>query len=258
MATLLNTLGGGATAATPGRSLCDPSLFNIKWGDFVYQREYAQKMHYILMPQEQWERGAADHLAAHPHNWAVHQWIARTQAARLEYQRQASTRIVVERPDSAELEFRVWKDMVENPCQYGDDIVEWLDLDAKVMAGPKRWRAGAFWQVKEDEENAKHWERVLGLLAKAAEQQEQWRQEAIAAEVARENVLATRIQALWRGYSTRCAQPWRDCAKCLKHGICVEQVEGLHVCRCCWGEANPVEDEVVTLVEDRDLWGPNT
>ena len=240
MASMSITLGGGATAATPGSSLCDSSLFTLKWGDVAYEREYAQKMQYILMPQEQWERGAAGHLAAHPHNWTVHQWIARTQAARVEYQRQASQRVVVEMPDSDELDFRVWKDMLEEPAKYGDDIVEWLDLDAKVMAGPKRWRAGAVW-VRKDEEAAK----------KEAERK-------VVEERKRQHALATRIQALWRGYSTRCRQPWRDCAHCLTHGICVEQVDGEHVCRCCWGEANSVEDDVVVPVEERDLWGPNT
>ena len=263
METMNLPLGGGAPATAPGRSqaqacLCDPALFTLKWGDLAYQRDYAHKMHYILMPQDQWERGAAEHLAAHPHNWAVHQWIARTQAARVEYQQRASQRVVAEMPDAEELTFRVWTDMMEEPCKYGDDIVEWLDLDAQVWAGPKRWRAGAYLQRREDEENAKHWARVLRLLEKAAAQQEQWRLEAEAEAVAREHALATRIQALWRGYSTRCRQPWRDCALCLVHRICVEQVEDQHVCRSCWGEANPVEDEEETPVEDRDLWGVNT
>jgi len=215
-------LGGGATAATAGRSqaqacLCDPALFSLKWGEHSYQRDYAQKMHYILMPQEQWERGAAGHLAAHPHNWAVHQWIARTQAARQEYQQRASQRVVVEMPDAEELTFRVWKDMIEEPAKYGDDITEWLELDEAVMRGPKRWRAAAYW------------------IRKAEAEEQKMRHGS-----------ATRIQALWRGYSTRVRQTWRDCAKCLKHGICVEMLGDEHVCRCCWGEANPVEDTVVT------------
>jgi len=246
----------------------------------MYERDHAQKMHYILMPQEQGERGAADHLAVHSRSWAVHQWIARTQAARLEYQQRASQRVVVEMPDADELTFRVWKDMAEEPYKYGDDITEWLDLDDEVMRGPKRWRAGAFWQTKEDEYTAKEWQRVLGLLAKAANQQQIWREEAIARQNAaaariqaawrayvvrcwekafeRDTLLATRIQALWRGYSTRVRQTWRDCAKCLTHGTCVETVEEEHVCRCCWGEANLVEDEDVTPVEDRDICGPTT
>ena len=217
----------------------NPAFFSLKWGDFTYEREYAQKMRYLEMPDDQWRQGVAGHLEAHPHNYAVRNWIARTEAERAEHKRRTSQRVSVEVPDSDELTFRVWKDMIENPCMYGDDIVEWLKLDEEVMRGPKRWRAGAYLQAREDEQNAKEWQRVLGLLAKAAAQQEQWREE-------KENASATRIQAAWRGYSTRAKQVWRDCAKCLTHGICVEMIGEDHVCRCCWGEANPVEDTVVT------------
>ena len=242
------TLGGGATAAAPGSScILNPELFSLKWGDSVYERENAQKMHYIRMPQAQWEEGVAGHLEAHPHNYAVRQWIGRMAEQRAEYARQTSQRSSVETPDSDEVTFRVWKDMIEEPWKYGDDIVEWLELDAQVCAGPKRWRAAAFWQTKEDEHIAKEWQRVRGLLAREAAAQQ-------ARLVAVADMLATRIQAAWRGYSTRVKQTWRDCAHCLVHEICVEQVEGKHVCRCCYGEANPVEDDVVTpLDEDMDL-----
>lgn len=237
----------------------NPALFNLSWGDYVYNTERAQKMRYVLMPQAQWDQGVADHLAAHPNNLAVRRWIERMQKERSEYAAmQARPRIAVDMPDSDELTFRLWKEMQENPCQYGDDIVEWLDLDAQVWAGPKRWRAGAYLQQKEDEENAKHWVRVLGLLAKAAEHQQCWREEALAKAFARQNALATRIQAAWRGHATRTRQTWRDCALCLKHGICVEQVKGQHVCRCCWGETNVAEDVSISSVEDRDIWGPET
>jgi hypothetical protein len=167
--------------------------------------------------------------------------------------------------------------MHEEPYKYGDDIVEWLALDEEVMQGSKRCRTGVVWQKREDEQNAKEWVRVLGLLAAAAAHQEQWRQEAFARKneaataiqaawrtyalrcweeaIAQENSLATRIQALWRGYSTRVRQTWRDCAKCLKHGICVETLDDEHVCRCCWGEAHPVEEDEVAPIEERDIWG---
>lgn len=214
----MTSLGGGVSTTAPGRPFWNPALLNLKWGDTLYQRESAQKMRYISMPQEQWERGVASHLAAHPHNWTVHQWIAKTQAARLEHQARASQRIVVEMPDSDELTFRVWKDMIENPCQYGNDIVEWLDLDAQVMAGPKRWRAGAYWTQLEEADAEKE-------SARLAEEDRK-----------RQHELATRIQALWRGYSARCLQPWRDCAHCLTHGICVEQVNGQSVCRDCYDD----------------------
>ncbi len=226
----------------------NPDIFSLNWGNFVFEREYAQKMRYLEMPDDQWRQGVAGHLEAHPHNYAVRQWVARTEAARAEHKKQTSQRVTVETCDSDELDFRVWKDMVENPCMYGDDITEWLALDEKVRTGPKRWRVAAFWQKKQEEQDAKDWAHLLGLLAKAAKEQQRMYEEAIAAEIAHDNAMATRIQALWRGYSTRVKQVWRDCAKCLAHGICVETIGEEHVCRCCWGEANPVEDTVVTPI----------
>lgn len=236
----------------------NPALFNLKWGDYMYNTEHAQKMRYVQMPQAQWDQGVADHLAAHPNNPVVRRWVERMTAERSEYAAmQARPRVPADMPDSDELTFRLWKEMQENPCQYGDDIVEWLDLDAQVWAGPKRWRAGAYLQRKEDEENAQHWKRVTNLLAKAAREEQTLREERLAKAFARQNELATRIQAAWRGYATRTRQTWRDCAMCLKHGICVEKVGEQHVCRCCWGEVNVVDDEVASPIEDRDIWGPN-
>lgn len=235
------TLGGGAMNATPGSSqIINPIFFTLPWGDYFYETEQAQKMLYVQMPEAQWAQGVQDHLASHPTSLAVRRWIGRMEVARAGYAAmQASARIPATLSDSTEVDFRVWKDMIEEPWKYGDDIVEWLELDAKVCAGPKRWRTGAFWQEKEDEYVAKEWGRVQDLLAKAALQQQQWHEEALAVAEARRNHLATRIQALWRGYSTRCRQSWRDCSQCLTHGTCVESVNGEPACHECYDESTP-------------------
>lgn len=90
-----------------------------------------------------------------------------------------------------ELDWRVWKDMVEEPEKYGADIGEWIELDAKVRAGPKRWRVDAYW-----------WTKVGELNVKEAE-------------------AASKIQALWRGYQERHEVSHRfTCARCLAHGVC--------------------------------------
>jgi hypothetical protein len=65
--------------------------------------------------------------------------------------------------------WRVWKDMVEEPSKYGSDIGEWLQLDEEVRRGPKRWRVDAYWNAK-----------VREIQVREAE-------------------AATKIQALWRG-----------------------------------------------------------
>lgn len=120
-----------------------------------------------------------------------------------------------------ELNWRVWKDMVEEPWKYGSDIGEWIELDEEVRRGPKRWRADAVW-----------WEKVREI-------QEQ------------EAAAATKIQALWRGHNLRFVMgPRFTCSHCLKHGVCpTEGVDGLTwFCAECtgeiWGEHETGDDEV--------------
>lgn len=231
MERMINTLGGGADATAPGRfqaqaCLVCPSLFSVRWGDYYAEREQAQKMHYVHMPQEQWATGVVGHLEAHPRNWAVRRWIEKTEASRREYAAmQASPRTVAEVPDADERMFRLWTEMAEEPWKYGDDIVEWLDLNESVQAGPKRWRAGAFW-IRQEESEA---EREAAIYAEEQRQVE--------------SRAATRIQAIVRGYQTRCRQEWRDCSTCLTHGICVDQIGADYVCSECFDDVCGSEDE---------------
>jgi hypothetical protein len=90
-----------------------------------------------------------------------------------------------------ELTWRVWKDMVAEPWKYGSDIGEWMEVDASVRAGPKRWRADAVW-----------WEVVREI-----EEQE--------------SAAAATIQAAWRGHQSRYATaPRFNCSRCLAHEVC--------------------------------------
>jgi hypothetical protein len=90
-----------------------------------------------------------------------------------------------------ELNWRVWKDMMAEPWKYGADIGEWMELDAKVRAGPKRWRADAVW-----------WEIVREIEEE-------------------ESSAAAKIQAAWRGHQSRYATaPRFNCSRCLAHEVC--------------------------------------
>jgi hypothetical protein len=51
------------------------------------------------------------------------------------------------------VEFGIWRDMVESPAKYGDDLVDWLDLNDKLTKGSGRWRLGAYWLQVADEES---------------------------------------------------------------------------------------------------------
>ena len=68
------------------------------------------------------------------------------------------------RPPAENVGFAVWKDMVEEPWKYGDDIGDWLVLDAELRAGPGRWRLEAYWMQVEQRQN---WERLEAMLWKA-------------------------------------------------------------------------------------------
>lgn len=117
-----------------------------------------------------------------------------------------------------EVAFAVWRDMAEEPEKYGEDIAEWLTLDAQLRAGPGHWRVHAYWLSKEAE-----------LEAKELEAQEPWRAlfSRIAAEAAvkgqrewfrrdmrrilkahrkterKQTKAAIKIQAAWRGFLGR-------------------------------------------------------
>jgi len=62
--------------------------------------------------------------------------------------------------------FNVWKDMAEEPWKYGDDIEDWLDLDAELQQAPGRWRLEAFWDA---EEKRMAYDRLMGMLRRAFE-----------------------------------------------------------------------------------------
>lgn len=106
--------------------------------------------------------------------------------------------------DQEEIDFALWKDMVDYPSRYGDDIVDWLDLNEKLEKSSLRWRLGAHW------------------CKKAKEIQDK-----------KECKAAIKIQAAFRGHNTRYRQVWRDCALCLQHTISPMYRNGLWVCKEC-------------------------
>lgn len=105
-------------------------------------------------------------------------------------------------------DFALWRDMVDEPEKYGDDIVEWLELDAKLRTQPGHWRLNAYWFEKDAELEAK--------LAEEAQEK-----------------AATRIQAWVRGHQVRNGSVFRDCCMCLAHRVCPLQTDVGMMCRAC-------------------------
>ena len=120
---------------------------------------------------------------------------------------------------SVNIGFAVWKDMVEEPWKYGDDIEDWLALDAELRAGSGRWRVDAFWAK---EQQAVDWAKLEALLWKA------WNE-----YLTRKERRIVRIQALVRGHLVRNRMLWRDCCMCLAHRVSPIVTDVGFMCREC-------------------------
>lgn len=129
-----------------------------------------------------------------------------------------------------DIDFALWKDMIDEPSKYGSDIGEWLELDAKLRQGSGRWRLGAFWDEKEQE--------IADAIALRAEVE----------EFVRRRDAATRIQAAVRGHQARVTQPFRDCCMCLSHRISPLSTDVGCMCRGC-AEQGPYEEETGPIAD---------
>ena len=158
----------------------------------------------------------------------------------------------------------LYADMADEPWKYSDeDMFEWLELDEKLRAGPERAAVEAYWADREDLEKAEQKrveERyraemdarraVMQLIARetAKVAMKRWVERDIKRIVKRFKGSATKIQALVRGYQTRCKDAHQDCCMCLSHRISPLKTNVGYMCRDC-AELGPYED----LVEE-DPW----
>ena len=131
--------------------------------------------------------------------------------------------------------FQLWRDMVEEPGKYGDDIGDWLDLDAELRESPGRWRIVAHWEW---EQKRIAWNYLEALLWKAWNEYGDRKQKA-----------ATLIQAMWRGHSVRNRTPWMNCCMCLSHHVSPIKTSVGFMCLKC-SEDGPHTD----LVGMEDPW----
>ena len=143
----------------------------------------------------------------------------------------------------------LYADMADEPWKYGDeDMFAWLDLDDRLRATPER---AAYWKDREDREQAEQAREYqvdrkrLAVLANAAAKagMKRWVERDIRNIVKRFKGSATKIQALVRGYQTRCHNPHLDCCMCLSHRISPLKTEVGFMCRDC-ARLGPYEDLV--------------
>lgn len=153
---------------------------------------------------------------------------------------------------SAYIPAALYADMADEPWKYGDeDMFAWLDLDDQLRTTPER---AAYWQDREDREQAEQArvdERhrmdraVFTPIAKEAAKvaMKRWVERDIRNIVKRFKGSATKIQALVRGYQTRCKNPHLDCCMCLSHRISPLKTDVGYMCREC-AELGPYVDLV--------------
>jgi len=167
----------------------------------------------------------------------------------------------------SDVDWKLWQDMVEDPAKYGEDIVEWLDLDEKLRAGPKRWRVAAYWlrkvQAEEDEKREREeaieasrapYKALYSKVAKqaAAKGMQRWLDRDIKTFVARIHGAATKIQAAVRGHLVRSESPCLNCCMCLAHTICPLETDNGMMCRAC-ADQGPHE-EITGPIADPWNW----
>jgi hypothetical protein len=155
-----------------------------------------------------------------------------------------------------EIDFAIWKDMMDEPSKYGDDIIEWLELNEKLSNGAGRWRIGAYWYaieaVKEQEETKARaeWRSIFTPIAKQAAHEcgRRWIARDIKALKRRVYLATTAFQALVRGHQARTKMQFRDCCMCLSHRICPLQTDVGMMCRECAAQG-PYDEETGPLAD---------
>lgn len=156
-----------------------------------------------------------------------------------------------------EVDWSLWQDMVDEPEKYGDDIIEWLELDESLRAGPKRWRVEAFWHRKVQEMEAVEkeaqapWRAIYSRAAKeaAVAGDRAWVIRDVKRHLARFHGAARCIQAAVRGHQVRSRLAHLNCCMCLAHRICPLRTDVGMMCRECARQGpytditGPVADE---------------
>jgi len=155
-----------------------------------------------------------------------------------------------------EIDFAIWKDMVEEPEKYGDDIYDWLALHETLMRGAGRWRLGAYEYAIQAREEAAiaeeqvEWRAAFTPIAKqaAALGMKKWCERDVKAFIAKLRTAVVTIQAAVRGHQARSKLPFRDCCLCLSHRVCPLETDVGMMCRGC-AEQGPYTEETGPLAD---------
>ena len=229
------TLALGAGTARSGMTSPGSSWFDIV---------EAEEMRVIQMTGAQWKEEQKRMIRTW-HGRDMRQCLAeikRIEGDRIAYAtRPAVPAVTRPQKTQVQLDFDLWREMVEEPAKFGADICEWLELDAKLRQSPGRWRLEAYWLQRQQEDEAKEealvapWKALYAQVAKEAAfaGERRWIQRDIKRITGRIRKAIVTIQAAIRGHVTRNRLPFRDCCMCLSHRICPLRTDVGMMCREC-------------------------
>ena len=220
------------------------------WYSITLAEEEHRCAQILCMPPVAW-RAEATRMIRTAHRGRTQQAIAFVQKmdAERECVRAPEAPTTPEVRSADDVDRTLWQDMVEEPGKYGDDILEWLDLDEKLRASPKRWRVAAYWLQKKQEEQEKEdalqapFKELFACIAKEAATvgMKKWIDGDIKRFLARIRNAAVTIQAAVRGHLVRSKSEGLDCCMCLAHTVCPLVTDHGRMCRKC-AEQGPYED----------------
>jgi hypothetical protein len=232
---------------------------NVRWwSDIMAEEEQRQAERLLRMTAAEWKEEGTRMIRTFRGRDVrpLMAYLNRVDRDRDAFAKKKAEVVVRRRPTAFDIDFALWRDMVEEPWKFGDDICDWLALDEKLSSGPGRWRLEAYWAELQAVEDAKAEALVApwrALYTKCAKQaaiagDRAWVQRDIKRHVARFRAealartrAATRIQAAVRGHLARAASPFQDCCMCLSHRICPLKTGAGMMCRSCQ-EQGPYED----------------
>ena len=194
------------TLATSNMEVVGTWDTNATWYDIMVPRD--ADAHYTEMEEADWDEFKNElYVTTKGSLLGVIGWVEHI--SKMRALKSAPKREMEDKP-AYWSEFRMWLDMVNEPEKYGDDIIEFTELDTKLAASQGRWRLHAEWLKKDAE-------------LKASEVLE------------KEKDAAVMMQALFRGHQARIHMGERlNCGMCLKHQPCFNMNNGTWMCDACF------------------------
>lgn len=205
----------------------------LEWGLLVMSEQEAHYRQLLEMSEVEWVAWSGAYIKKSKHVRKAIRFVSRVAGMRDSYVTHAMRMThykVASETESLQVDMNLLRDMVDEPEKYGDDIAEALELEQQLLQTRKAWRVNYMWVRKEQE--------VCDAPARVI--QTAYKQH----KINQKNIAATKIQAAWRGFETRCEQRWTDCARCLCHRVSYWMIGGPDgVCEDCYREVCPYYDQ---------------